>query len=257
MRPQLLCWEFPETDAMSTASQSDANARSVEARTFRKIRARIVPYLFLLYIVAFLDRTNIGFAALTMNRELGITAVQFGVLSGIFFWGYFLFEIPSNLLMHKIGARIWIARILVTWGVVAVLTGFVRNTPQLYVARFLLGVAEAGFFPGIILHLTYWFRQRDLAQALALFIAAAPVSGFIGAPVSVFILDHVHWVGISGWRWLLVLEGLPAILCGVITYFLLPSRPAEASFLSGVEKAWLMKELAREEEAKSEESAAS
>ncbi|MGE5114465.1 MAG: MFS transporter [Acidobacteriaceae bacterium] len=242
---------------MSTASQSDANARSVEARTFRKIRARIVPYLFLLYIVAFLDRTNIGFAALTMNRELGITAVQFGVLSGIFFWGYFLFEIPSNLLMHKIGARIWIARILVTWGVVAVLTGFVRNTPQLYVARFLLGIAEAGFFPGIILYLTYWFRQRELAQALALFIAAAPVSGFIGAPVSVFILDRVHWLGISGWRWLLVLEGLPAILCGVITYFVLPSRPAEASFLSGVEKAWLIKELAREEEAKVEESAAS
>ncbi len=242
---------------MGTVPQFEARAQTLESSTLRKIRTRILPYLFLLYIVAFLDRINIGFAALTMNRELGITAAQFGLISGIFFWGYFLFEIPSNVLMHKIGGRIWIARILVTWGVVAVLTGFVRNTSQLYVARFLLGVAEAGFFPGIILHLTYWFRQRDLAQALALFIAAAPVSGFIGAPVSVFILDHVHWVGISGWRWLLVLEGLPAILCGVITYFLLPSRPAEASFLSGVEKAWLTKELAREEEAKVTERAAS
>lgn len=222
----------------------------LHTRTVRRIRSRLLPYLFLLYIVAFLDRTNIGFAALTMNRELGISSAQYGFLTGIFFWGYFLFEIPSNVLMHKIGGRIWIARILVTWGIVAVLTGFVRSTSQLYVARFLLGVAEAGFFPGIILYLTYWFRQRDRAEALAIFIAAAPVSGVLGAPISVFILDHVHWLAISSWRWLLILEGVPAILCGVLTYFILPSGPSEARFLSKEEKDWIVSELAREEQEK-------
>ena len=165
---------------------------SIEARTIRKLRIRIIPFIFLLYVVAFLDRINIGFAALTMNKELGITSQQFGLLAGIFFFGYFLFEIPSNLLLHKIGGRIWIARILLSWGIVAVLTGFVHSTPQLYAARFLLGVAEAGFFPGIVLYLTYWFRRREQAQVIALFIAAAPVSGILGAPVSGFILDHVH-----------------------------------------------------------------
>jgi ACS family tartrate transporter-like MFS transporter len=185
-----------------------------------------------------------------MNRELGITSAQYGFLTGIFFWGYFLFEIPSNVLMHKLGGRIWIARILVTWGIVAMMTGFVRSTSQLYVARFLLGVAEAGFFPGIILYLTYWFRQRDRAEAMAMFIAAAPVSGVLGAPISVYILDHVHWLSISSWRWLLILEGLPAILCGVVTYFILPSGPADARFLSKQEKDWILSELAREEQEK-------
>jgi MFS transporter, ACS family, tartrate transporter len=226
------------------------NAASIDARTLQKIRIRILPFIFVLYIVAFLDRINIGFAALTMNSALAITSAQFGLLTGIFFWGYFLFEIPSNLLMHKIGGRIWIARILVTWGIVAVLTGFVQSVPQLYVARFLLGVAEAGFFPGIVLYLTYWFRRRDQAQAIALFIAAAPVSGILGAPISGFVLDHVHWLDHSSWRWLLILEGLPAIVCGVFTYFLLPNRPAEAKFLTQTEKDWITQELAREEREK-------
>ncbi len=231
-------------------SETEERQPSLAIGTTQKVRVRLLPFLFLLYIVAFLDRTNIGFAALTMNRELGITSTQYGFLTGIFFWGYFLFEIPSNVLMHKIGGRIWIARILVTWGIVAVLTGFVRSTSQLYVARFLLGVAEAGFFPGIILYLTYWFRQRDRAGALAMFIAAAPVSGVLGAPLSVFILDHVHWLAISSWRWLLILEGLPAILCGALTYFVLPSGPAEARFLRQEEKDWIIGELAREEQEK-------
>jgi len=221
-----------------------------ESAIVRKTRIRLIPYLFLLYIVAFLDRTNIGFAALTMNRELGISSAQYGFLTGIFFWGYFLFEIPSNVIMHRVGGRVWIARILVSWGIVALLTGFVRDVHQLYIARFLLGVAEAGFFPGIILYLTYWFRERDRAQSLAMFIAAAPVSGVLGAPISVFILDHVHWLGLSGWRWLLVLEGLPAIVCGVLTYFVLPSGPAEARFLSKEEKDWIVGELTREEQDK-------
>src|SRR5262249_48150778 len=155
---------------------------------------RLIPLLLLLYIVASLDRINIGFAALTMNADLAITSRQFGLLTGIFFGGYCLFEIPSNLLLHRIGARTWIARILVTWGIVAVLTGFVHSAPQLYAARFLLGVGEAGFFPGILLYLTYWFPQREQARAIALFMAAVPVSSILGAPVSGFILDHVHWL---------------------------------------------------------------
>ncbi len=225
-------------------------AGGMEARIRRKLRGRLLPFLFVLYIVAFLDRINIGFAALTMNHELGITSRQFGLLAGIFFVGYFLFEIPSNLLLHKVGARVWIARILLTWGIVAVLTGLVHSVAQLYVLRFLLGVAEAGFFPGMILYLTYWFRQREQAQTLALFLTGLPVTSIVGAPLSGLILDHVHWLGISSWRWLLVLEGIPAVVCGVLTYFLLPSRPAEAKFLTAEEKEWLLAELQREEEQK-------
>src|SRR5439155_8364687 len=225
---------------------------SIETRTIHKLRVRIIPFLFLLYIVAYLDRINIGFAALTMNKELAITSQQFGLLVGVFFFGYFLFEIPSNLLLHKIGARIWIARILISWGIVAMLTGFVRNAHQLYVARFLLGVMEAGFFPGMVLYLTYWFRQREQAQAIALFMAALPITSILGAPLSGLILDHVHWLGTSSWRWLLILEGLPAIACGALTYSLLPSRPTEANFLTREEKDWVTAGVAREEEQKRE-----
>jgi len=221
-----------------------------EAKTIQKIRRRIIPFVFLLYIISFLDRINIGFAALTMNRELAITSKQYGLVAGVFFFGYFLFEIPSNLMLHKVGARIWIARILITWGILATLTGFVRSVPQLYGVRFLLGLAEAGYFPGIALYLTYWFRQRDQAQAIALFLAGIPVTSILGAPVSGFILDHVHWLSISSWRWLLILEGIPAVVGGALTYFLLPSRPAEAKFLSQEEKAWIEAELASEEREK-------
>jgi ACS family tartrate transporter-like MFS transporter len=163
---------------------------------------------------------------------------------------YFIFEIPSNLLLHRIGARIWLARILISWGIVAMLTGFVKTATHLYVVRFLLGVAEAGYFPGIVLYLTYWFRQRQLAHAIALFCAANPVASVLGSPLSGVILDYVHWFGVSSWRWLLILEGVPAILGGVLTYFLLPSRPAEARFLTGEEKDWITAELAREEQKK-------
>lgn len=225
-------------------------ALSDEAKLVRKLRMRIIPFVFVLYIISFLDRINIGFAALTMNKELAITREQFGLVAGIFFFGYFLFEIPSNLLLHKLGARIWIARILITWGILATLTGFVHSAHQLYVVRFLLGLAEAGYFPGIALYLTYWFRQRDQAQAIALFLAGIPVTSILGAPVSGFILDHVHWLGISSWRWLLILEGVPAVICGVLTYFLLPNRPAEAKFLNQEEKDWITGELAREEREK-------
>src|SRR5437016_5264036 len=166
----------------------------IGARTIQKVRFRILPFVFLLFVVALIDRNNIGFAALTMNKELAITSQQFGFIFGIFFFGYFLFEIPSNLLLHRIGARVWIARILLTWGIVAMLTGFVHTVQQLYVARFLLGLAEAGYFPGIILYLTYWFPRREQARAIALFMIGIPVTTILGAPVSGFILDHVHWL---------------------------------------------------------------
>jgi MFS transporter, ACS family, tartrate transporter len=223
---------------------------AIEHTTIRKARARIIPFVFILFVVAALDRNNIAFAALTMNKELAITSQQYGFIAGIFFFGYSIFEIPSNLLLHRIGARVWIARILITWGIVTMLSGFVRTAHQLYAVRFLLGLAEAGYFPGILLYLTYWFRQRQLAQTVALFVTANPVANIIGAPLSGMILDHVHWLGLSSWRWLLILEGVPAIVGGVLTYFLLPSRPAEAKFLIPEERDWITTELSCEEQQK-------
>jgi ACS family tartrate transporter-like MFS transporter len=223
-----------------------ASRTIVAATTISKIKHRILPLLFLFYIVAYLDRINIGFAAFTMTRELDITSAQFGFLTGVFFWGYFLFEVPSNLILHKMGARLWIARILVTWGMIAMLGGLVHSVSQLYAIRFLLGVAEAGFFPGIVLYLTYWFRQREQAQMVALFLTGLPVATIVGAPLSGIILDHVHWLGISNWRWLFALEGLPAIACGFLTWFLLPNRPADAQFLLPEEKMWIAEELWQE-----------
>ena len=214
--------------------------------TIRKVRCRLIPFLLALYVIAFVDRINIGFAALTMNSELAITSQQFGFAAGIFFFGYFLFEVPSNLLLHKIGARIWIARILISWGIIAVLTGFVSTVYQLYVARFLLGFAEAGYFPGIILYLSYWFPQREQAHSIALFMAGIPVASILGSPVSGYILDRVHWFHLSSWRWLLILEGIPAAVGGVLCYFLLPNRPANAKFLTDTEKDWIERELERD-----------
>jgi ACS family tartrate transporter-like MFS transporter len=223
---------------------------TIPATTIRKLRTHIIPFVFILFVINFVDRINIGFAALTMNKELAITSQQFGLLSGIFFWGYFIFEIPSNLLLHKLGARIWIARILVSWGIVAMLAGFARSATHLYVLRFLLGVAEAGFVPGIYLYLTYWFPQRQLAHAIALFNSAAPAGSVIGAPLSGVILDRAHWLGVSSWRWLLILESIPAIIAGIVTYVFLPSRPTEAKFLTPQERNLLAAELGLQEHSK-------
>ena len=156
---------------------------SAEDRTIQKVRRRIIPFVVLLFFVCFLDRINIGFAALTMNQDLGITSREFGLIGGIFFFGYFLFEIPCNLLLHRIGARIWIARILIVWGMIAAATGFVHNVRELFAARFLLGLAEAGYFPGMVLYLTYWLPQREQARAVALLIVGTPVVSIVGAPV--------------------------------------------------------------------------
>jgi MFS transporter, ACS family, tartrate transporter len=235
---------------VSVAATPAVAPSAIEADTIRKLRWRIIPFVFVLFVIAFVDRINVGFAALTMNKELAISSQQFGFVAGIFFFGYFIFEIPSNLLLHQIGPRIWIARILISWGIVAILTGFAKTAMHLYVLRFLLGVAEAGYIPGILLYLTYWFNQRQLAHAIALFCAANPVGSVVGAPISGVILDRIHWFGFSSWRWLLVLEGLPAIVGGILTYFLLPGRPAEATFLTAEEKEWITGELGREEQQK-------
>jgi len=233
---------------MTADRQPDRGAENlIKSRTIRKLQFRLIPYLFLLYVVAMIDRANVGFAQLTMNKDLGLTSQQFSIVAGIFFIGYFFFEVPSNLILHKVGARVWIARILLSWGFVASLTGLAQNVHQLYAARVVLGFAEAGYYPGIVLYLTYWFRQREQARALSLFLTGFAVNGALGALVSGFILEHVHWLGVASWRWLFVLEGLPAIALGFFTYLVIPNRPSEAKFLTEQEKNWLQAALERDE----------
>lgn len=221
---------------------------AVGRRTVRKVAFRLLPFLFVLYVIAFLDRVNFGYAALAMNSELGIPAEIFGLLSGIFFIGYLLFEVPSNLILQRIGARIWLTRIMISWGIVVIVTAAATDVLHLAALRFILGVAEAGFFPGVILYITFWFRKKDMAQAVALFMTALAVSNIIGAPVSTYILDNISWWGIEGWRWLFIIEGLPAVLLGIVTWFYLTDRPEEAVWLAPEEKAWLSEELERERE---------
>lgn len=225
-------------------------SETVAQSAISKVRMYLVPYVFLLYVINFLDRVNVGFAALKMNKDLGMNAEQFGFAAGIFFVGYLVFQIPSNLILHKIGARIWISVILVVWGMVAALTGLANGPHQLYAARFLLGLVEAGFFPGVILYLTYWFPQRELAKAVALFMTALAFSSIIGSPISGIILDHVYWSGLASWRWLFILEGLPAVIFGVLTFFVLPSLPKEAKFLTPEERDWITNEIALEQQEK-------
>ncbi len=220
--------------------------QEIGALTLRKVSVRLLPFLILLYVIAYLDRVNFGFAALEMNSALGISSEVFGFLSGIFFIGYLLFELPSNLILQKTGARIWIARILISWGIVVIVTAFATEALQLAVLRFVLGVAEAGFFPGILLYLTYWFRGRELAKAVALLMTALAISTITGAPISTWILDSVHWWGMAGWRWLFILEGLPAVILGIVTYWYLSDRPEDAGWLKPEERDWLSGEIKKE-----------
>lgn len=197
----------------------------LEKRVLRKITLRIVPFIMLLYFIAFLDRVNIGFAALTMNNDLGFSPSVFGFGAGIFFLGYFLFEVPSNLILHKVGARIWIARVMISWGIVSGAMAFVQGTTSFYSLRFLLGVAEAGFFPGIILYLSYWFPAKKRAQVTAIFMAAAPISTALGSPVSAALLEMHGLLGMTGWQWMFLLEAVPAVVLGVMVLFWLTDRP--------------------------------
>lgn len=225
------------------------NEHALAKTTTKKTMFRILPYILILYVIAYLDRVNLGFAALEMNADLALTAEVFGLLSGIFFIGYFFFEVPSNMIMHKVGARVWIARIMLTWGIIVILTGFAQTATHLYILRFLLGVAEAGFFPGIILYLTYWFRERERGKATAVLLLALPIGGLIGAPLSAWIIDNIAWASLEGWRWMFILEGIPALILGVITIFYLTDRPAKATWLSHEEIAWLEGELEIERQA--------
>lgn len=222
----------------------------LEIRVLRKITLRIIPFIMLLYFIAFLDRVNIGFAALTMNQELGFSPTVFGIGAGIFFLGYFLFEVPSNLILNKVGARIWIARVMITWGLVSGAMAFVQGTTSFYILRFLLGVAEAGFFPGIILYLSFWFPMKRRAQVTAIFMAAAPLSTALGSPISGALLELHGFLGWSGWKWMFVLEAIPAVILGCVVLFWLTDRPAKAKWLTDEERNWLMQTLAAEQSTK-------
>lgn len=222
---------FPGTPA----GQPDVDTAALD----KKIWWRLVPFALVLYIISILDRVNIGYAALSMNADLGIDPFIFGLVSGIFFVSYIIFEIPSNQILARAGARIWLFRIMVTWGVIAILMAFVQTPVELGILRFLLGAAEAGFAPGLILYLSFWFRKETLAKALCVFFMAIPLAMVIASPVSVFILSHVSWLGLAGWRWLFVLEGLPALLLGCAILVCLPDLPEKAAWLSGAERSWL------------------
>ncbi|UJW34117.1 MFS transporter [Saccharothrix sp. AJ9571] len=214
-------------------------------RVLRKVALRLMPFLCLLYFVNYLDRVNLAFAAPNgMNEELGLTATVFGFASGIFFLGYLLLEVPSNLALHRFGARRWMARIMITWGVVATVMAFVPNATTLVILRFLLGVAEAGFFPGIILYLTFWFPAAQRAKAVAMFMAAVPISSAVGSTVSGLLISGGDGVfGLSGWRFMFLVEGIPAILLAFVTWFYLTDRPEKAKWLTESERSWLSSTL--------------
>ncbi|MEO7374262.1 MAG: MFS transporter [Terrimesophilobacter sp.] len=223
---------------------------TLRRRTIRKVAWRLSPFLGLLYFINYLDRVNIGFAAPHgMNEALGFTASTFGLASGLFFVGYLILEVPSNLALHRFGARRWIARIMVSWGIVATIMAFVPNAGTMYLLRFLLGVAEAGFFPGIILYLTFWFPKRERAKAVALFMVAVPLSSAIGSPLSAWLITQGHRLlfELDGWRFMFLVEGLPAIIVGVVCWFYLTDRPADATWLLDDERQWLRAEMDAEQ----------
>lgn len=218
---------------------------SIASSTLRKVSWRLIPFLGMLYFFAFLDRVNVGFAALTMNADLGISAAAFGIGSGIFFIGYILCEVPSNVMLERFGARLWIARIMISWGLLSAAMAFVQGSQSFYVVRLLLGIAEAGFFPGIIFYLTCWFPSQHRARIIALFMIALPLSSVIGAPISTLLLD-IEAAGLQGWQWMFLLEAVPTIILGIAVLAVLPDRPSDAKWLSEDEKRWLQGELARE-----------
>ncbi len=197
-----------------------------ETRTVRAIFVRLMPLLMGCYLLAYLDRINIGFAAVPMNHDLGLDAYHYGLGAGLFFWGYFFFEVPSNLMLERFGARRWIARIMVTWGLVSMGTAFIHGWVGFLVMRFILGIAEAGLFPGVILYLTYWFPTAYRARIIAAFMVAIPVSLAIGSPISTAILEMGGIAGLKGWQWLFLIEGAPTILLAVIVLMVLPDRPS-------------------------------
>ncbi len=209
---------------------------------------RLLPFLILAYLFAYIDRANLGIAKLQMQGELGFTESTIGLGAGIFFIGYFLLEIPGSLVVERWSARKWFSRIMISWGIVATLSGFIETRQQFYAARFLLGAAEAGFFPGVIVYLSHWFRAEDRTRAKSWFIVTQPLSIVVGTPLARWILETVHWHGLHGWRWVFILEGIPSILIGIFAFFYLTDRVQDARWLPDDEKQWLTKELQKEAE---------
>jgi ACS family 4-hydroxyphenylacetate permease-like MFS transporter len=234
------------TEASVTGSERLTAARDDAVAT--KVFWRLLPFLFVLYVVAYLDRINIGFAALSMNKELGLTATMFGLSNTIFYAGYLLCEIPSNLLLVRYGAHRWIPRIMITWGLASAATMFAVGPNSLYALRLLVGIAEAGFLPGVLLYMTFWFPQHWRGRANAIFMVAQPLTIMFGATISGFILDMHGFLGLSGWRWLFLLEGVPAVLLGIIAWFYLDPGPEQARWLTREEKQALRSSLARPEQ---------
>jgi ACS family tartrate transporter-like MFS transporter len=234
-----------------TATIATTGAKSViETSIIRTISRRLIPFLILAYFLAYLDRVNLGFAAITLIPDLKFTPLIFAWGAGIFFIGYFIFEIPSNLALEKFGASRWIARIMVSWGIISALMATVSGETSFYVLRFLLGVAEAGFFPGIILYLTYWYPAEYRARFMAAFGIAVPLSTVIGAPISGLLLGLDSAMGLKGWQWLFILEGIPSVLLGLVTWFYLTDKPEKADWLTAEQKAWLASKLEAERAAK-------
>jgi ACS family tartrate transporter-like MFS transporter len=226
--------------------EPDGGSDGLEAVTMRRVGWRLLPLLFLLYIVCFIDRTNVAFAALQMNRDLGFSAAVYGLGSGIFFLGYALFEVPSNLILARVGARRWIGRIAISWGAITVAMMFVRSAESFYVMRFLLGVAEAGYFPGVIYYLGQWFPQRMRARAVSRIVIGIPLSSAVGGALGGALLGLDGTFGLAGWQWLFLVEGLPAVVLGAIAIFYLTDRPGDAHWLTASQRAWLLAHMETE-----------
>jgi D-galactonate transporter len=229
----------------ATARGVDAPAADFVEQTYRKVFWRLVPFLMLCYVVAYLDRVNVGFAKLQMSQELGFSETVYGLGAGLFFIGYFLFEVPSNVILHRVGARVWIARIMITWGIISAGFMFVNSATSFYIMRFLLGLAEAGFYPGVILYTTTWFPAHRRARVIAVFMSAIPVSGIFGNPLSGWIMDAFNGAyGLSGWQWMFVVEAVPAVLVGLAVFFYLDNRPSEAKWLNPAEQQVIERDIA-------------
>jgi len=217
----------------------------VSKRARRRAAQHLLPFVFLLYLICYIDRANLSFANLRMSVDLGLSDRIYGLGAGLFFIGYLLFEIPGAVIVERWSARKWIARIMITWGLVTILTGFIRTPGQFYAARLLLGAAESSFFPGIIVFLTHWFRVADRAKAIAFFYSAVPAASVVGSLLAGWLLG-VHWGGVAGWRWIFIVEGIVPVLFGVITIFYLADHPRDARWLPSDERTWIEDELRRE-----------
>jgi len=223
--------------------------RTLERSTMRKVYLRLLPFAVLSYVLAYIDRINVSFAGLTMRGDLGMSAGTFGFAVGMFFWGYFIFEVPSNVILEKVGARIWIARIMISWGILAGLTAMVTGSTSFAIVRLLLGVAEAGFFPGLILYFTYWFPSRHHARIVSGFLVGLPVAVALGAPISTALLGLDGLFGLRGWQVMYIAEAIPTVVIGVVTFFVLTDRPEQAKFLTAEERNWLITTIAAERRA--------